>query len=121
MDRYFEAATAASKGDGIEAFGALFAPSCALCVTQIENFRAAYEAGQRADGDLYSKWAVAVQAIDGETALVKTVTDTGEITLVSSTGEVLEVFPAESAVTTVWTLQRDQAGSWIVITSQDLP
>lgn len=121
MERFFTAANAASRGEGIDEFGSLFAPSCALCATQQENFRTAYAAGQRADGDLYTSWTMEVQGNDGETALVTTVVDTGEITLLSPTGEVLEVFPAESELSTAWTLQRNPAGAWIVIAAQDLP
>lgn len=120
LDGYFQAANRASKGDAFEDFRARFVDSCRLCSTQYENFVSAYSQGHFAEGELYASWEATVQDLSGKTALVVTTVETGTIVLRNSAGQILEEFPGEAGLTTVWTLEQGEDGDWVVIDARDL-
>jgi hypothetical protein len=121
MQAYLVAANEASNGRDFEGFRSSFKASCALCLGQYRNFRAAYEAGQRAEGDLYRAWAIDVQSLEGDRAIVVTKLDTGDIVLFDRDGTELERFPGEVGISTVWTLRKEPGDRWVVVGAQDLP
>jgi hypothetical protein len=121
LDRYLRAATAASRGVAIDDFRLLFSDSCALCLTQYRNFDTAYAQGKSAEGELYSSWDLHLEDLSGDQALIRSVADAGEIVINGPDGTTLEVFPAEIDITTVWTLERQGSGAWLVVDATDLP
>jgi len=90
-------------------------------MARYENFTAAYAAGNAAEGTLYEDWAIVVENATEDSAVVRTQVNTGTILLKDSAGSLIDTFEGEQNVTTVWTLQADQEGNWIIVGSQDLP
>jgi hypothetical protein len=121
METFFNAANAASAGVEIESFRALFSESCELCMVQYSNFSSAYAMGQAAEGTLYQTWDIEVQDSSSDQALVLTTVDTGSISLTDADGVLIDSFPAEESVTTVWTLGRQPDETWLIIDAADLP
>jgi hypothetical protein len=121
MESFFNAANAASTGVGIESFRALFSEGCQLCMLQYSNFSSAYAIGQSAEGTLYQTWDIEVQDSSSDRALVLTTVDTGSISLTDADGVLIDSFPAEEGVATVWTLKRQPDESWLIINAADLP
>lgn len=121
LERYLVAANAASRGEGLEEFRSLFTTGCTICMAQYENFTAAYGAGNTAEGTLYEDWAIFTENASEDSALIRTEVSTGIIVLRDTTGGVIDTFDGEENVTTVWTLQADQDGNWIIVGSKDLP
>lgn len=120
MNTYFESANLASTGIGLDAFRHLFSESCGLCMAQYENFAAAAAQGQSADGAVYETWSLILEDRDEDSALVVSAVDTGQVMLRAADGTVLEMFPAESGITTAWSLQRDANATWLLVDARDL-
>ena len=120
LDAYFRAANRASRGRAIDELRSRFAESCALCATQYRNFSSAYSAGNSATGTLYEDWSISVVDETDRQVVLQSIVDTGAITLRDESDQVLDEFPAESDMATVWTLARDEAGAWLIIDARDL-
>ena len=120
LDGYFDAANRASAGQDIRGFRELFADSCGLCSTQHRNFSQAYAQGRTALGTLYESWTIDVVDATGSQVVLHSVADTGTITLVDADGVVIEAYPSESQVNTVWTLVKDSGDKWLVVDARDV-
>jgi hypothetical protein len=117
---YFEAANSVASGGALREFRALFAETCASCMSAYQDFESAQAQGLRADGERYLDWEIFVEEQTAESALLRSTVDFAPVNLVDGSGQVAASIDAWADVQFVWTLQRQEDGAWLIIQGQQL-
>lgn len=98
---------------------AMFADSCAACLSGYEMTNDAVEQGLTFEGDPSEILDIAVSALDGDSASLLVMTDVPAGKLVDPDGNSVRTFPPNPEVQIVYEVQR-AAGTWLIVRSEVL-